>query len=115
MSGTISALDNDGRSREGFITVTARDGMPLRFYRTQEHDKGNAAIKSFIRDEFAGDQDEWDAPRRYAVEVIEDGLRDLGIRARVTSRVKSLQSLEKKLHERNLQKPYSDRDSILAD
>ncbi|EEU38293.1 uncharacterized protein NECHADRAFT_77117 [Fusarium vanettenii 77-13-4] len=115
MSGTISALDNDGRSREGFITVTARDGMPLRFYRTQEHDKGNAAIKSFIRDEFAGDQDEWDALRRYAVEVIEDGLRDLGIRARVTSRVKSLQSLEKKLHERNLQKPYSDRDSILAD
>lgn len=89
--------------------------MPLKAYRTQEFDEGNHAIESFLQEEFDGHQEEWDALRRCAVEIIEDGLRGLGIRARVTSRVKSVQSLKKKLHQRNLQKPYVDRYSIFAD
>jgi ppGpp synthetase/RelA/SpoT-type nucleotidyltranferase len=69
-------------------------------------------IKDFMK-EFEDHRSDWEQLKDYAIGVINDNLKNSEILAQVTGRVKSNDSLEKKLRARNAEKPYISRDDIL--
>ncbi|UKZ93131.1 uncharacterized protein TrAFT101_008055 [Trichoderma asperellum] len=114
MNRKSSCSSNQDRARGLLLTVAVPDGLGGKFFITRELEEGERVIESFIK-EFSQHQEEWDALRTTALKIIKNGLSNLGIRARVTSRIKSVPSLRKKLRERNKRKGYVDMDSILGD
>ncbi len=71
-------------------------------------------INDFISD-YENNREEYEKERRRVVEVIENILRDAGIMAITSARVKEPDRLKEKLIERNKEKKYTSKNDIIKD
>ncbi|VTO89479.1 unnamed protein product [Fusarium graminearum] len=71
-------------------------------------------IDEFIT-KFQHERDQWELLKDRAIEICNSTLRDINTIGIVTGRVKTAESLRKKLNTRNASKRYLDEDSVLKD
>ena len=125
LSSAPEAENSFGKTPREFIGQASRTAVwnPRVLTPSTETQDSNSGVPQVQYDDpiedalydFEWSRKAWEHLKDYALIIINDGLKNLNIMAFVSGRVKSYESLEKKLRKRNLQKPYQNYEDIMDD